>query len=139
MRRRSMQREQATTCSWRWSCSAILRPKPSAAPRQENCWIGPAAIGAGKTCLAVPNSPWLPKCRIPEAGAILACLTGTIGEMFRTKRLRYLMNDIRIIKKYPNRRLYDTKISLYITLEEVSQLVIGGVKFRVEDTRTREA
>ncbi len=48
------------------------------------------------------------------------------------------MNDIRIIKKYPNRRLYDTKISRYITLEEVRQLVIGGVKFRVEDKRTRE-
>jgi polyhydroxyalkanoate synthesis repressor PhaR len=48
------------------------------------------------------------------------------------------MNDIRIIKKYPNRRLYDTKISRYITLEEVRQLVLGGVKFRVEDKRTRE-
>ena len=48
------------------------------------------------------------------------------------------MNEIRIIKKYPNRRLYDTNISRYITLEEVRQLVIAQVKFRVEDKRTHE-
>lgn len=48
------------------------------------------------------------------------------------------MNDIRVIKKYPNRRLYDTNVSRYITLEEVRQLVLGNVKFRVEDKRTKE-
>ncbi len=48
------------------------------------------------------------------------------------------MNDIRVIKKYPNRRLYDTNVSRYITLEEVRQLVLGNVRFRVEDKRTRE-
>jgi polyhydroxyalkanoate synthesis repressor PhaR len=46
--------------------------------------------------------------------------------------------EVRTIKKYPNRRLYDTKVSRYITLEEVRQLVMNGVKFRVEDKRTRE-
>lgn len=48
------------------------------------------------------------------------------------------MNEIRVIKKYPNRRLYDTRISRYITLEEVRQLVLDGVKFRVEDKRSHE-
>jgi polyhydroxyalkanoate synthesis repressor PhaR len=48
------------------------------------------------------------------------------------------MSDTRIIKKYPNRRLYDTAISRYITLEEIRQLVIDGVDFRVEDKRTRQ-
>lgn len=48
------------------------------------------------------------------------------------------MNDIRIIKKYPNRRLYDTNVSRYITLEEVRQLVLSNVKFRVEDKRSKE-
>jgi len=48
------------------------------------------------------------------------------------------MNEIRTIKKYPNRRLYDTKISRYITLEEIRQLVLNGVRFRVEDKRTHE-
>lgn len=48
------------------------------------------------------------------------------------------MSDLRVIKKYPNRRLYDTEISRYITLEEVRQLVLQGVRFRVEDKRTHE-
>lgn len=48
------------------------------------------------------------------------------------------MPDTRIIKKYPNRRLYDTDISRYITLEEIRQLVLENVKFRVEDKRTHE-
>lgn len=45
--------------------------------------------------------------------------------------------DIRVIKKYPNRRLYDTHVSRYITLEEVRQLVINHVRFRVEDKRSK--
>lgn len=49
-----------------------------------------------------------------------------------------IMTDLRVIKKYPNRRLYDTEISRYITLEEVRQLVLQNVRFRVEDKRTRE-
>src|SRR3546814_2325852 len=48
------------------------------------------------------------------------------------------MADVRIIKKYPNRRLYDTHISRYITLEEIRQLVRQDVKFRVEDKRTHD-
>lgn len=40
----------------------------------------------------------------------------------------------RIIKKYPNRRLYDTELSRYITLADVRALVMQGVKFRVLDT-----
>jgi polyhydroxyalkanoate synthesis repressor PhaR len=58
--------------------------------------------------------------------------------MLRRSSYPNRMNDIRIIKKYPNRRLYDTNVSRYITLEEVRQLVLGNVKFRVEDKRTRE-
>ncbi len=48
------------------------------------------------------------------------------------------MSETRVIKKYPNRRLYDTAISRYITLEEIRQLVIDGVEFRVEDKRTHQ-
>ena len=48
------------------------------------------------------------------------------------------MTDVRIIKKYPNRRLYDTEISRYITLEEVRQLVLQNIRFRVEDKRSHE-
>ena len=46
------------------------------------------------------------------------------------------MIEVRIIKKYPNRRLYDTEISRYITLEEVRQLVLAGTTFQVLDKNT---
>ena len=46
------------------------------------------------------------------------------------------MAQTRIIKKYPNRRLYDTEISSYITLEEVRQLVIDGEEFEVRDAKS---
>lgn len=46
--------------------------------------------------------------------------------------------EIRIIKKYPNRRLYDTAISSYITLEEVKDLIINCVEFKVVDAKTQE-
>jgi len=48
------------------------------------------------------------------------------------------MAEKRIIKKYPNRRLYDTEISRYITLEDVRQLVLDGVDFVVKDVKTDE-
>ncbi len=48
------------------------------------------------------------------------------------------MSDPRVIKKYPNRRLYDTHISRYITLEEIRQLVLNNIPFRVEDKRSEE-
>lgn len=48
------------------------------------------------------------------------------------------MSDVRIIKKYPNRRLYDTAISSYITLADVKRLVIDGVEFQVVDAKTKD-
>ena len=45
---------------------------------------------------------------------------------------------MRIIKKYPNRRLYDTEISKYITLEDVKNLVLAGTSFMVKDVKTDE-
>jgi len=44
----------------------------------------------------------------------------------------------RIIKKYPNRRLYDTETSSYITLADVKKLVLEHIDFRVEDAKTKE-
>jgi polyhydroxyalkanoate synthesis repressor PhaR len=48
------------------------------------------------------------------------------------------MAQLRTIKKYPNRRLYDTEISSYITLEEVRQLVIDHEEFEVRDAKSGE-
>ncbi len=44
----------------------------------------------------------------------------------------------RIIKKYPNRRLYDTTASAYITLHDVKKFVLDAVVFEVHDARTNE-
>jgi polyhydroxyalkanoate synthesis repressor PhaR len=44
----------------------------------------------------------------------------------------------RILKKYPNRRLYDTEISSYITLADVKAMVLKGIDFEVRDAKTGE-
>jgi polyhydroxyalkanoate synthesis repressor PhaR len=44
----------------------------------------------------------------------------------------------RVIKKYPNRRLYDTDTSTYITLAEVKQLVMASQPIVVRDAKTGE-
>ena len=44
----------------------------------------------------------------------------------------------RVIKKYPNRRLYDTTTSSYVTLTEIKQLVMQGQTFVVRDAKTGE-
>ncbi len=46
------------------------------------------------------------------------------------------MAEVRLIKKYPNRRLYDTAISSYVTLEDVKSLVLDGVDFEVTDAKS---
>jgi len=48
------------------------------------------------------------------------------------------MNQPRVIKKYPNRRLYDTTDSRYITLADVRRLVLDKVDFVVLDQKTQE-
>jgi len=48
------------------------------------------------------------------------------------------LKDRRVIKKYPNRRLYDTNSSAYITLSEVRQLVMDCEPFFVVDAKTGE-
>ena len=44
--------------------------------------------------------------------------------------------SVRLIKKYPNRRLYDTKTSTYITLADVKQLVLENESFKVVDAKS---
>jgi len=44
----------------------------------------------------------------------------------------------RLIKKYPNRRLYDTQTSAYITLADIKQLVLDHAVFRVVDAKSGE-
>jgi polyhydroxyalkanoate synthesis repressor PhaR len=48
------------------------------------------------------------------------------------------MSEPRVIKKYPNRRLYDTVESRYITLSDIRRLVLEKVEFVVIDKKTQE-
>lgn len=43
---------------------------------------------------------------------------------------------VRLIKKYKNRRLYDTEISQYITVEQLQKYVVDGLEFKVEEAET---
>lgn len=49
-----------------------------------------------------------------------------------------MAEPVRLIKKYPNRRLYDTRASAYITLGDVKELVLKFENFRVVDAKTEE-
>jgi polyhydroxyalkanoate synthesis repressor PhaR len=49
-----------------------------------------------------------------------------------------MAKQMRLIKKYPNRRLYDTQSSSYITLADVKELVIKQDQFQVIDAKTNE-
>ena len=42
----------------------------------------------------------------------------------------------RLIKKYKNRRLYDTETSQYITVDQLQSYVVDGLAFRIEDSET---
>ena len=48
------------------------------------------------------------------------------------------VTPLRTLKKYPNRRLYDTRSSSYITLADVKQMVLGGETFEVRDAKSGE-
>ena len=45
---------------------------------------------------------------------------------------------VRVLKKYPNRRLYDTRTSSYITLADVKSMVLAAERFEVRDAKTGE-
>jgi polyhydroxyalkanoate synthesis repressor PhaR len=45
---------------------------------------------------------------------------------------------VRVIRKYANRRLYDTEQSRYVTLEDLRRLILDEVPFRVEDAKSGE-
>ena len=47
--------------------------------------------------------------------------------------------ETRIIKKYPNRRLYDTEKSQYVTLQQIRDLVLEEIPFVVIDQKRTRA
>ena len=53
-----------------------------------------------------------------------------------SKQAKFTKSPVRTIKKYPNRRLYDTDTSSYITLAEIKQLVMESEPLQVVDAKT---
>tara|TARA_Y100000590_G_C15140637_1_gene795991 strand:+ start:137 stop:538 length:402 start_codon:yes stop_codon:yes gene_type:complete len=47
------------------------------------------------------------------------------------------MSEVRIIKRYQNRKLYDTHQSCYVTLEEIAQIIREGHEIQVIDNKTK--
>lgn len=47
------------------------------------------------------------------------------------------MGEPRVIKRYANRKMYDTARSCYVTLEEVADMVRGGLEIRVIDNKSK--
>ena len=60
------------------------------------------------------------------------------GESIAAEEKTQMADQIRLIKKYPNRRLYDTQTSSYITLADVKELVLDHGIFQVVDAKTGE-
>ena len=46
------------------------------------------------------------------------------------------MDDIRVLKKHANRRLYDTELKKYVSLEQIRDLINSGVDVRIEDSKS---
>lgn len=62
----------------------------------------------------------------------------TTTKEFRNSTIRgKKMNDVRIIKRYQNRKLYDTHQSCYVTLEEIAQIIREGHEIQVIDNKTK--
>ncbi|MBQ5428917.1 MAG: polyhydroxyalkanoate synthesis repressor PhaR, partial [Neisseriaceae bacterium] len=49
-----------------------------------------------------------------------------------------MKSNLRLIKKYPNRRLYDTAISSYVTIADVKQMIIEYEEIQIVDAKTGE-
>lgn len=52
-------------------------------------------------------------------------------------RLGGIMKEIKIIKRYQNRKLYDTHESSYVTLDEIAKMIKAGEDLRVIDNKTK--
>src|SRR5690606_4786255 len=105
----------------RWLSSFPTRPPgspaPTSRPTAANTWAGsPSGHATGGPVPPAGN----PCCAAPCSGSAPGVLRMAV----------------RVIKKYPNRRLYDTEISSYITIEDVRQLIVDGEDFEVRDAKT---
>ena len=83
-----------------------------------------------KSASAKPGKPGV----VPSPGNIAADSMPAKGD----SAIEEKVGPTRVIKKYPNRRLYDTETSAYITLSDVQNLVMASARFVVRDAKTNE-
>ena len=88
--------------------------------------VGAADNGAAQAAGTAPGA-------LPPPGGTPLRRGGAVHLVERFPNQPMAMSSERIIKKYPNRRLYDTEVSRYITLADVRNLVMGSARFRVVD------
>jgi polyhydroxyalkanoate synthesis repressor PhaR len=62
----------------------------------------------------------------------------TVKNLKRLESMTETEQTIRIIKKYPNRRVYDTHLSRYIKVDDLRDMIIDGIAFKVIDSKTKE-
>jgi polyhydroxyalkanoate synthesis repressor PhaR len=53
------------------------------------------------------------------------------------EKIRGLMKEAKVIKRYQNRKLYDTHESSYVTLDEIAKMIRAGEEIRVIDNKTK--
>ena len=70
--------------------------------------------------------------------AAVFCLECLVPSPSSSSTSSAVAGSVRTIKKYPNRRLYDTQSSAYVTLAEVKKLVMDGTAMVVRDAKTGE-
>ncbi|MCP5089521.1 MAG: polyhydroxyalkanoate synthesis repressor PhaR, partial [Gammaproteobacteria bacterium] len=49
---------------------------------------------------------------------------------------QHAMSDVRLLKKHANRRLYDTEVKKYVSIEEIRDLINAGTDVKIEDSKT---
>jgi polyhydroxyalkanoate synthesis repressor PhaR len=76
--------------------------------------------------------------RPPVPGGVLFTQESRVVQKSKADASGPQSDAVRVIKKYPNRRLYDTDTSSYITLAEVKSLVMDNERFVVRDAKTND-
>lgn len=99
------------------------------------------------SCGSAQGKPIWPSRQVPprmlrqgclRGGGLPVSCEGPAVQKSKTDAHSSSSEAVRVIKKYPNRRLYDTDTSSYITLAEVKTLVMENERFVVRDAKTNE-
>jgi polyhydroxyalkanoate synthesis repressor PhaR len=101
-----------------------------------SAWLSRITLVSGKKPSAPHGSPSPAPAR--PSGRKAAATASDAGQKTHGAQPAPEAAAVRTIKKYPNRRLYDTSSSSYITLTDVKQLVMTRSAFVVRDAKTQE-